>query len=227
MDKQLGKASLISQTETLQPHPQQHRSTQRVPLVITYHPALSRTSRTLRKHLNVLHISDRLKAAIPDPPIVAFRRPHNLRDLLVRAKLKRTNTPTQTGNGPCNSTRCKTCHIMMREESFISRSPGTKHRTRFSFTCKTRNLIYLIQCIRETANPLHIRMNGHRSDINTRKTDKPVAAHFNLPDHLLDDLQVMGIGKIHTNNAGWKKHRERYWIFTLETMAPTGMNLDD
>ena len=53
----------------------------------------------------------------------------------------------------------------------------------------------------KTANLLHIRMNSHRSDINTRKTDKPVAAHFNLPDHSLDDLQVIGIEKIHTNDA--------------------------
>ena len=56
----------------------------------------------------------------------------------------------------------------------------------------------------KTANLLHIRMNSHRSDINTRKTDKPVAAHFNLPDHSLDDLQVIGIEKIHTNDAEWK-----------------------
>ena len=139
----------------------------------------------------------RLKAAIPDPPIVAFRRPHNFRDLLVRAKLKETNPPTQTGNHPCNSPRCKTCHMIRIEETFKSHSTGTTHKTRSTFTCKTRNLVYLIQrrkCglqyVGETANPLHIRMNGHRSDIHTQKTDKPVAAHFNLPDHTLDDLQV-------------------------------------
>ena len=85
--------ALFTHTCGMQPHPQQHRSTQLVPLVITYHPALSRTSRTLKKHLNILHISNRLKAAIPDPPVVAFRGPHNLRDLLI--KLKRTNTNRQ------------------------------------------------------------------------------------------------------------------------------------
>ena len=210
VDQQLRKVMSIPRTETLQPHPRQHQSIKRVPLVITYHPALSRITKSLRKHLDILHVSDRLKAAIPDPPIVAFRRPHNLRDLLVRAKLKKTNPPTQTG------------------------STGTTHKTRSTFTCKTRNLVYLIQCrkcglqyVGETANPLHIRMNGHRSDIHTQKTDKPVAAHFNLPDHTLDDLQVMGIKKIHNNDTEWRKHRESYWIFTLDTLAPTGMNLED
>ena len=127
----------------------------------------------------------------------------------------------------------RTCH-MIREETFKSHSTGTTHKTRSTFTCKTRNLVYLIQCrkcglqyVGETANPLHIRMNGYRSDIHTWKTDKPVAAHFNLPDHTLDDLQVMGIEKIHNNDTEWRKHRESYWIFTLDTLAPTGMNLED
>ena len=99
---------------------------------------------------------------------------------------------------------------------------------------QNRNLVYLIQCrkcglqyVGETANPLHIRMNDHRSDIHTQETDKPVAAHFNLPDHTLDDLQVMGIKKIHNNDTEWRKHRESYWIFTLDILAPTGMNLED
>ncbi len=68
------------------------------------------------------------------------------------------------------------------------------------FACKTKNLVYLIQCkicglqyVGEMENPLHIRMNGHRSDINTRKIEKPVAAHFTQPNHSLNDLQVMGI----------------------------------
>ena len=128
----------------------------------------------------------------------------------------------------------KTCHMIRIEETFKSHSTGTTHKTRSTFTCKTRNLVYLIQCrkfglqyVGETANPLHIRMNGHRSDIHTQKTDKPVAAHFNLPDHTLDDLQVMGIEKIHNNDTEWRKHRESYWIFTLDTLAPTGMNLED
>ena len=39
---------------------------------------------------------------------------------------------------------------------------------------------------------LHMRMNGHRSDIMTRKIDRPVAAHFCQPDHSLENLQVIG-----------------------------------
>lgn len=80
-------------------------------------------------------------------------------------------------------------------------------------------MVYLISCcrcgvqyVRETENALHIRMNGHRSDVTTTKLEKPVAAHFNLQDHSLDDLKVMGIEKIWNNDTDRRKLRERFWI---------------
>ena len=70
-------------------------------------------------------------------------------------------------------------------------------------------------------------MNGHRLDINTRKMEKPLAAHFNQRDHSLEDLEVMGIKKIHNYNAEWRKLRERYWIFELRALTPKRLNIDD
>ena len=65
---------------------------------------------------------------------------------------------------------------------------------RYIITCRTRNLVYLIQCkkcslqyVEETENALHVRMNGHRSDIRTRETDKSVSSHFCQPDHAIVD----------------------------------------
>ena len=86
-----------------------------------------------------------------------------------------------------------------------------------------------MQYVGETENALHIRMNGHRSDITTKKLDKPVAAHFNQPDHSLEDLRVMGIEKIedHNNSKKRRKLRERYWIFELRTLTPEGLNIED
>ena len=65
-----------------------------------------------------------------------------------------------------------------------------------------QNLVYLILCKRcrlqyvgKTENALHIWMNGHRSDIRTRRTEKTVAVHFCQPDHSMVDLEVGGIEK--------------------------------
>jgi len=52
-------------------------------------------------------------------------------------------------------------------------------------------------------------MNGHHSDICTKKLDKPVAAHFCQSNHSVGELEVKGIEKIHDNPAG-RKERESY-----------------
>ena len=88
-------------------------------------------------------------------------------------------------------------------------------------------IVFIVQYVGETENALHIRMNGHRSDIRTRKTEKPVATHFCQPDHSLEDLEVRGIEKIHNNSTQWRRERESFWIFTLRTLTPDGMNLDE
>ena len=190
MDRQMERATIIPRENTLQNHQRQtSMRIQRLPLVIT----LLKIANILKKHLPILHASDRLRDAVPNPPMVAFRRPKNQRDLLIRAELKNSGPPsTQTGNYQCQDKRCHTCKIIIEKNTFTSKINGRKHNVHYTFTCKTRNLVYLIQCkkcglqyIGETENPLHIRNNGHRSDINTRKTEKPVAAHFNQPDHCL------------------------------------------
>ena len=76
-------------------------------------------------------------------------------------------------------------------------------------------------------NALHVWMNGHCSNIRTRKTEKPVAAHFCQSDHSMEDLEVRGIEKIYNNSTQWRRERESFWIFTLRTLAPDGMNLDE
>ena len=230
MDTQILRASLVPRKEALQPQPREP-TPKRIPLVVTYFPSLTTLG---KKHLPILHVSDRLRQAVPNPPLVAYRRPPNLQDLLVRAELKTPAPPTNVGNAPCNSARCKTCQLIKCTDSFTSHTSGRTFKVRHNFTCKTNNMVYMISCHRcgvqyagETVNALHIRMNGHRSDITTKKLDKPVSAHFNQPDHSLKDMSVMGIEKIHVNNTDRRKLRERFWIFELRTLTPEGLNIDE
>ena len=64
----------------------------RVPLVTTYHTRLPRLSSIVNDNMTILHSYGRLRTAIPDPPLIAFRRPRNLGDILVRARLPSTNS---------------------------------------------------------------------------------------------------------------------------------------
>ena len=62
---------------------------------------------TIHKYLPILHTSSRCKEAIPEPPMVAFRRPINIKDLVVRSTLKAPSTEAITRVSPLQAMYCK------------------------------------------------------------------------------------------------------------------------
>ena len=80
------KASSINRKECLQQQPK--NKTDSIPLVITYNPSLPSIGHITREHHHILHTSERMKRATPQPPLITFRHPKNLRDLLVLAELR-------------------------------------------------------------------------------------------------------------------------------------------
>ena len=105
--------------------------------------------------------------------------------------------------------------------------------TKFAISCMSFNIVYLITCRRcgqqyvgETGQPLHCRINSHRSDIKQRRTEKsPVAEHFNGEGHTLVDMTVVAIDQLYSHDSCLRKIRESRWIRTLGTSHPFGMNL--
>ena len=51
-------------------------------------------------------------------------------------------------------------------------------------------------------------MNGHQSDIQHQRLEKPVARHFNLANHSLEDLSIFVIEVIHRKDAGFIKPKK-------------------
>lgn len=100
VDQQIQKATNVPRTESLQPHPPRQQL-QRTPRVVTFHPyaCVSSLPNIARKH-NILHASRRLEKAILNHPLMSFRRPRNLRNLLVCARLPTPAPPTQNSNIP-------------------------------------------------------------------------------------------------------------------------------
>ena len=86
VESEIQRALNISRETCLRLHNDREKSA-RTPLVVTFHPILPSFELTTSCHLDILHTSERLRRAFPLPPLIAFRRPKNLRDLLVRAEL--------------------------------------------------------------------------------------------------------------------------------------------
>ena len=78
-----------------------------------------------------------------------------------------------------------------------------------------------MQYVGMTKRALYVRFGEHMYDI-IRKTKTSVAAHFNLPEHSMEDLTIMITDQ--EDDLETLRKREKYWIDELSTKAPKGIN---
>ena len=86
--------------------------------------------------------SGRERRAFQYPPLIAFRRPKNLKDLLVRTTLT-SAPPEPPGNYPCGVSRCKTCPLLKVMDEFSSNTTGHSYKVKFRASSKSANIMYL------------------------------------------------------------------------------------
>jgi hypothetical protein len=55
--------------------------------------------------------------------------------------------------------------------------------------------------------------------------EKPVASHFSQPTHNLTDLQLVVIECLGKQPKIRRQLREKFWIETLNTYTPNGLNI--
>ena len=241
LDSQFKRATNISRTEAL--HTNRHDSIDRLPFVVTYNPSLPHISNILRKHFHILLSSKRCREVFKHPPIVAYRRTSNLRDILVNAKLPTITTQPNNTSLPPGSFRCgqdcATCpYITNGLTHYTFFSTGATRQIKSHITCNTKNLIYMIQCNRcslqyigETKRRLKDRFNEHRRCVdktNTKSKPTTVAEHFlSHPNHCHTDMQLIPLELIHSSRDSIRKARESFLIDLAKTLEPHGMNRRD
>ena len=113
-----------------------------------------------------------------------------------------------------------------------------KIKMRGFITCNQNNVVYLISCpcglayVGKTTRALKTRIAEHRSNIRTRDQRSPVALHFAEAQHSVASLRYIGIEHVTTPRRGGNINnlllrRESYYIHTLQTMSPKGLNQED
>ena len=80
--------------------------TKMIPLVMNFHPALSGMGNIIDSLWPILQDSDDTRRIFGEKPMIAFRRPKNLKDDLMRAKLK-VESIVDKGVKKCNKSRCQ------------------------------------------------------------------------------------------------------------------------
>ena len=77
-------------------------------------------------------------------PMMAFRRPKNLQDYLVRAKLRPVSNSDRGTKGTmhCKSNRCD----VTPSSSFTSHTTTRSYNINYQLDCNSNNVVYLITC---------------------------------------------------------------------------------
>ena len=83
----------------------------RTPSVLTYHSCLRNSFNTI--HRTSVEKNSKLSKVLPEPPMIAFKQPNSLRNLLVRAEISKPNTIMGKIHS-CGDKRCKRNCIPVR-----------------------------------------------------------------------------------------------------------------
>ena len=137
-----------------------------------------------------------MKEVFQNPPMVTYRRPPNLRDKLIPARIPDPPSirPKRLipGMKPCGF-NCPTSPYIEPGTVIESSYTSKKIEINGTFNCKTRNVVYCITC--EKCKLQYIgqqdeRVREHIGYIRNLHTNQPTGEHFNLPGHELYHLKV-------------------------------------
>ena len=228
IDKAFKKLRKTNRSDTFK-RKDKTKTNDRVPLVTTFHPGLPNLPKILQQYLPILHSSERCKAAIPNCPIVSFRRPKSLKDILVRSKVKRDLTKP-VGFHKCGDKKCKMCISTLTGDKIKITSTGATHSITKKLNCKSYNVIYLVTCAKcglqyvgKSETQLNFRVNNHRSFINTKKPDE-CARHFYTNNHTFKDFRITAIEYIPHADTHILENKETFYIKIFKTLKPHGLN---
>ena len=162
----------------------------------------------------------------PLPPLVAYKRPPNIKDKLIRAKVppETQRRPSRTIPGMKRCNKCPICPFVQDCKSVKATSTNTQVDINTSVNCKSENIIYCISCkkcrvqyIGESERSLQERFSEHRGYVTNNQVTKATGQHFNLPGHRASDMMVTIIEKVHSLDPLVRKEREELYIMKFNT----------
>ena len=159
-----------------------------------------------------------------------------MKDLLVRASIKRPRNDTYSTQTECAGQNCALC-LDIRDQSteVMNHRTGKPVPTRTTdVSCTTMNVVYLLTCptcgkqyVGETKREFRIRYNEHVADIK-HKRKKTVALHWCKPHHENTGKPRAKILSVIPGNPETTKlkrqNTESRWVHNLRTIAPWGIN---
>ena len=106
----------LDRAGVLNNHNPSYQRSERIPLVLSYHPLNERIKRILLRNFNILSSDPETRAVFPQPALVAYCRDSNLRDSLVHTS-DSSQSSFKAGTSPCLHAGCRACHYIFSDTS--------------------------------------------------------------------------------------------------------------
>ena len=166
-----------------------------IPFVFTNNCANPEVLDTVRRGLDILTPSDRMRDVMQNKRVIAARRqPRNMKSLLFRPRFETDNERSPGSVMPCKKDPkrgkargrpCKCCDSLRECESFCFEGSDTPFELRHHFTCDTKNVLYLVTCLKcgldyigKTERQVRDRCGEYRLAIQNGKFTQGVHKHI-------------------------------------------------
>ncbi len=141
--------------------------------------------------------------------------------------------PLPSSNFRCG--HCAQCSNTYKTYHFSHPHTNKKFPINSVITCDSMHVVYMLSCpcglvyVGKTTRKLKQRISEHKSSICCNDREYPVAVHFNDARHDISSLRFCGIEKVSPPRRGGDhdlllKCREAFWIYSLQTLSPKGLN---
>ena len=202
-------------------------STRRPVFAVMYDPRLPSLPNIVKKHWRTMTASDpHLKEVFPLPPLVAYKRPPNIRDKIIRSKIPASpqKRPRRIVPGMSKCNNCVICPFVKEGRSVRSTASKLIVDINKPVNCQSKNILYCITCdkcliqyIGETERTLQERFSEHKGNAVNMKTSKATGEHFSQKTHKVSDMKVSILEKISSTDPAVRKERGKHFISKMNT----------
>ena len=189
-------------------------------------PSQLRSEIIILKHFKLLQNDLDTGRIFLQSPLILSKRDKSIDNFLVRSVFQ---TSEQPGTFKCARAQCK-IYPYIRNVEKIS-GPKRSIKITDHFTCTSANVIYCKTCTfckklytGETGRRLGVRFREYLRNIekDERNASKPVARHFNLPNHSKQHMAVWRFPS--SRKHGKPQNSKTKFIFQIGTLNPNGIN---
>ena len=136
----------------------------------------------MNKHWRTMVADDHyLKEVFPLPPLVAYKRPPDIKDKLIRSKVppQLSQRPRRVIPGMTKCNNCPICPFVQTGKSVKATGSNFHVEINRPVNCQTRNILYCISCDRcpaqyigQSERSLQDRFSEHRGYVSNRNMSK-------------------------------------------------------